>query len=115
MAELPKVSFEILRLSSAIAEVLVHVDFNEDVVAETRLAGRVAGPHCPGAETIEIAYPIHAVEPNSSRRRSARIVIPEPNLWDAQTPFTYAGAVEVWIEAKKSTELPLEIGLRQAT
>jgi hypothetical protein len=110
----PKLTIEIVQLSAAIAEVHVHVDFANDVPTECRLRGRVTGPRCPGTETIEIAYPLRELPAANARRRSARLVIPEPNLWDTVTPFTYGGTVEVWREDEKVAELPLEIGLRQS-
>ena len=110
----PKLTIEIVQLSAAVADVQVHVDFANDVPADYRLTGRVTGPRCPGTETIEIAYALRQLPITSARRRSARMVIPEPNIWDSVTPFTYGGMVEVWQGDEKVTELPLEIGLRQA-
>src|SRR4051812_10969773 len=117
MSDAPVVTTQIVRLSATIAEVLIHADFDHAIGAEAKLAGRLYGPRCPGTETIEIAYPIRAIpsEPARPQRRSARIVIPEPNLWETQTPFTYVGTVEVCTGATKVAEIPIELGLRQGT
>jgi hypothetical protein len=111
------ITTQIVRLSANIAEVLIHADFHHDIEAEAKLAGRLSGPRCPGAETIEIAYPLRAIPPNEGqpRRRSARVIIPEPNLWEAQTPFIYAGAVEIFAGDVKLANVPIEIGLRQGS
>jgi hypothetical protein len=51
--------------------------------------GRLVGPHCRYASTIEIAYPI-----SRGPGGGYRVVIPEPSLWTPETPFVYAGKVE---------------------
>ncbi|MFL5329340.1 MAG: hypothetical protein ACJ8C4_10530 [Gemmataceae bacterium] len=117
MPDLPVITTQIIRLSATIAEVLIHADFDHGIDAETTLAGRLYGPRCPGTETIEIAYPIRAIpaEPAHPQRRSARVVIPEPNLWEKQTPFTYVGTVEISTGGTKTADIPIELGLRQGS
>jgi hypothetical protein len=45
---------------------------------------------------------------------TAKLVIPEPNLWEAETPFTYGGEVRVQVKGSIVAELPIEIGLKQS-
>jgi len=77
------------RLSTAEAELHVTVETDD---AKGELRGRLTGPRCPHAETIELAYPLKLM-PDS--RLLARVIVPEPNLWTAEMPFTYHGVVEL--------------------
>jgi hypothetical protein len=108
----PKITTEIVRLTSAIAELLIHADFGSDA-GEVALAGKLMGPRCPGAETIEIAYALRGLPVTATHRRSARVVIPEPNLWEVNTPYTYWGMVEIHIDNKPVAAHPIEVGLKR--
>ena len=67
---------------------------------ETQVRGRITGPRCAYATTVEVAYPLR----ESSReyykdgvpRITSRVLIPEPNLWDPISPFLYLGKFELW-------------------
>jgi len=109
----PTVSFEVLRLDAALAELLVHADFAEDPGPDVELRGRLMGPRCPGVGTIEVAYPLRPVPSGLPARRSARVVIPDPNLWESDTPFVYWGPAEVWVGGAKVAEVRSEVGLRR--
>jgi hypothetical protein len=104
---------EVVRLSQAAAELLIHVDFPNDPGPATELRGRLMGPRSPTTGTVEVAYALRPLPPTSELpgRRSARVVIPEPNFWEPASPFTYRGPVEVWESGTKRMELPVEIGL----
>ena len=82
------------RLSTAVAELWIVVEV-ERVTPTTELRGRLSGPKCPGSETVQIAYPLRML-PSTGEALVARILIPEPNLWTAETPFVYEGTVELW-------------------
>lgn len=49
--------------------------------------GRVMGPRCAYASTVEVAYRL------TPRPGGARVVIPEPSFWDPQTPLLYEAVV----------------------
>src|SRR5438105_5047045 len=64
----------------------------------TDVRGRFVGPRCPGATTVEVAYPLRPLrgegEPDNVLLR--RVIIPEPSFWDTESPFTYEAIVELW-------------------
>jgi hypothetical protein len=59
------------------------------------LRGRLTGPRCRFAETIQIAYPLK-LRLRSNGRLTYQTHIAEPNLWSPTTPFLYTGNVELW-------------------
>jgi hypothetical protein len=85
--------FEIVRATPAVAEFLVHVKL-EGTAADCEITGLALGPRRAGASTVEVAYPMNR-EGESHNTVTLRCVIPEPNLWTPQTPFTYAITVEL--------------------
>lgn len=55
-------------------------------------AGRLTGPRCRYAATVEVAYPLRFGEPTtdgSGLRADFRVVVPEPNPWHPDAPFFY--------------------------
>jgi hypothetical protein len=101
-----------VRLSPTEAE--VQVAFRcRSVVASPELRGRLMGPRCPYAETIEIAYPVRPLrEQPSPETVVGRVVIPEPSLWDPVAPFLYQGPVELWAEKRLLAKIEVSHGLR---
>ena len=77
----------------AVAEFLTRVELEAPVVGG-ELIGRVVGPQRPGVSTVEVKYPMTAAAV-SDTVVSLRCVIPEPNLWTAEAPFTYEVTVEL--------------------
>ncbi len=97
------------------AEVWVNVT-PERLTPTTEVRGRLMGPSCPYASTVEIAYPLtplrrpeHLV-PGVVR---LRVVIPEASLWDTQAPHLYAGPVELWQDGRRCDRVEVRLGLRQ--
>ena len=62
--------------------------------AGLELRGRLTGPFCEGQQTIAVAYPF---QPMGSEESSvtARVVVPEPNVWTPAAPFRYDGIAEL--------------------
>jgi hypothetical protein len=58
------------------------------------------GPRCPYAATVEVAYPLRELEQNSGQGGATsillRTVIPEPSMWDPESPFLYSGPLGIW-------------------
>jgi hypothetical protein len=77
------------RLDPLQAEVRIEV-VAEKVTERTELHGNLVGPRCISTTTIEIAYPM-LEESRTSLSITVRVIIPEPSLWDAETPFVYEG------------------------
>ena len=87
----------------------------EHASATTELRGRVVGPQCPGVSTVEVAYPLRPFprRPEGLPPVAARVVIPEPSLWDERHPFTYRGAVELWEDGQKCDQTTVTVELRR--
>src|SRR5205807_8453434 len=64
----------------------------------TEVRGRFVGPHCLYASTVEVAYPLRTFgrPPPGLSVLARRVTIPEPCLWDPQSPFLYQGMIELW-------------------
>jgi hypothetical protein len=85
------------------------------VTATTELRGRLTGPQCLYAATVEVAYPlrplVRRIEGLSGS--AARVVIPEPSLWDPEGPFVYQGTVELWQDGQRCDQMSFRHGLRR--
>lgn len=102
------------RLSPVEAEILVFADA-ENLSSDTELRGRLTGPSCPYATTIEVAYPLRKLpQPLPGMPLARRIVIPEPSFWDPTSPFLYRGVVELWEGEDLHERLSVRHGLRSA-
>src|SRR5262249_24057998 len=75
--------------------------------------GRLMGPRCRYAWTVEVAYPLrkapHEVRGSVIFRRA---VIPEAKLWEPASPFLYAGVVELWEGEQRLDQQEITLGLR---
>src|SRR5579883_857477 len=102
-------------LDPTLGEVAVAV-YPQRLASRTQVRGYLTGPRCPYATTIEVAYPwretSRTYEKEGEPHISARAVIPEPSLWEPQTPFLYEGTVELWDNGKLSDRVAIRLGLR---
>jgi hypothetical protein len=75
----------------------------ERLSATTELRGRLVGPKCPGVTTVEVAYVLRPFPhpPAELAGLVGRVVIPEPNLWEAVRPFVYDGVIELWQDGER--------------
>jgi hypothetical protein len=106
-----KTTVEVRRLSPAEAEVWVTAEVDA-VTPTTELRGRLLGPRCPGASTIEVAYPLRSLPPQGASTLAARVIIPEPNLWTEQTPFYYEGPLELWQDGQRCDTATVALALK---
>ncbi len=110
-----RITVRAARLDPARAEVVVSV-FPERLTPATELRGRLVGPRCPYATTVEVAYPLREQargdDPEDGPRLVLRAVIPEPSLWDAEAPFLYEGPLELWQDGVLCAQAALRHGLR---
>jgi beta-galactosidase/beta-glucuronidase len=113
--DIKNVTVQTRRLDPVEAELELFVEL-ETVTSQTKLQGRLVGPRCPGTTTIEVAYPLRERRRESSdgARIVCRVVIPEPSLWEPQTPFVYEGIVELWEGATRCDQAQFSTGLRMA-
>jgi hypothetical protein len=99
-------------LSPVEADLAVVVEADE-VNERTEVRGRLIGPSCPYASTVEVAYPLRPFpRPMPDAPLSRRVVIPEPSLWDPISPFLYAGVLELWQDGAFADRTELRHGLR---
>ena len=86
-------------ISPAQAEVRITV-VPERQTPTTEVRGRLMGPRCPYASTIEVAYPLRLPPGGNPTAESLdltrHVIIPEPSFWDTESPFLYEGPVELW-------------------
>ena len=106
---------KIRRLSPAEAEVWIVVE-PERLTPNTDLRGKVTGPRCPGVTTVEIAYPFQPFRRGDGQDNTltARVLIPEPNLWTEATPFVYNARLELWEQGELAEVANLSVGLKQS-
>jgi hypothetical protein len=87
------------RLDPGEAELGIRVE-PEILTSTTQVRGRLVGPRCGYATTVEVAYPLReesrAYATEDVAHLSMRAVIPEANFWDPESPFLYSGPVELW-------------------
>lgn len=81
----------------------IAVDFSLREGEELR--GKLMGPRCRYATTIEIAYPL------KKGKNGYHFVIPEPSAWDPIAPLLYIGKIEHYRSGQKVAEYPIEHGL----
>ena len=101
-------------LDPAQAEVWISV-LAEHVTPTTEVRGRLTGPRCVHAATVEVAYSFRPLlrRPDGLADLTVRAVIPEPSLWEPTCPFVYQGVVELWEDGKRCDQAPMRRGLRR--
>ncbi len=94
-------------------DVFVHP---ERLASRTQVRGQLTGPRCAYSTTIEVAYPwretSRTYEQEGEPHIHVRAVIPEPSLWEPQTPFLYDATVELWDNGQLSDQVTIRLGLR---
>jgi hypothetical protein len=95
------------------AEVWVSV-IPENITPTAEVHGRLMGPRCHYASTVEVAYPLRpfARRPEGLPGLAMRVIIPEASLWEPETPFLYLGPVELWEEGNVCDQVQVRHGLR---
>jgi hypothetical protein len=99
------------RLDPIETELHIHVKVDE-LSPATGLRGRLTGPRCAYASTVEIAYPMKQIEHGG--HVVLRVVIPEPSWWHPQTPFLYQGPLELWENGAVCERVDISHGIRLA-
>lgn len=95
------------------AEVWVAV-IPEHLTPAIEMRGRLVGPRCHYATTVEVAYPLRPFvrRPQGLPDLAMRVVIPEASLWEPECPFLYLGPVELWEEGQLVDPVQVRHGLR---
>jgi hypothetical protein len=112
--DLPAVEVTNHLLTPAEAEVRIGLTLR-GLPADAEIRGRLTGPQCPYASTVEVAYPIRMLARPAPDCLAARVVIPEPSLWEPACPFLYKGPVELLAEGRRLEKWQMTHGLRSLT
>jgi hypothetical protein len=109
----PRVEVRNHILTPAEAEVWITI-LPADSLSDMAVRGRLTGPRCQYATTVEVAYPLSPLPDHLARPGdlTARAIIPEPSFWDPESPFLYEGTVEVWKGGNRWYEAAPSHGLR---
>jgi hypothetical protein len=103
------------QLIPARAEVWISV-VPEHQTPTTEVRGRLMGPRCPYANTVEVAYPLRVPPPHHVPTEPSpltmQVVIPEASLWEPESPFLYQGPIELWQDGRCCDRVILSHGLR---
>jgi hypothetical protein len=100
-------------LNPAEAEIWISIR-SQEPLSDVDMGGRLMGPRCRYATTVEVAYPIHPLPGPLTKpgEVTARVIIPEPSFWDPESPFLYQGSVEVGKAGRSWFEAEISHGLR---
>jgi hypothetical protein len=109
-----RIIVQTIQPSPAQAEVWITV-VAECQTAATEVRGRLMGPRCPYASTVEVAYPLRPLSPSQQAIEPAgltrRVIIPEASLWEPQCPFLYEGPIELWQDGQLRDQAVVRHGL----
>jgi hypothetical protein len=84
--------------------------------AGTEVRGRLMGPLCRFASTVEVAYHFRPVLiPTARPSLSVRAIIPEASFWEPQSPHLYGGPIELWQDGQRCDRVQVRHGLRHLT
>src|SRR5438128_127928 len=96
------------RLDPAEAEVWVSI-YPARLTSTTQVRGRLVGPQCKYSSTVEVGYLMREHSRQYAKegdpRLNLRVIIPEPSLWDPQSPFSYEVFAELWQSGKPSDQV----------
>jgi hypothetical protein len=93
------------------AQAEVHVTVvPEHIDARTEVRGRLMGPRCRFATTIEVAYHVRPLA--SANALVGKVIIPEASLWEPESPHLYAGPIELWQDGVRCDIVQVRHGLR---
>jgi hypothetical protein len=113
MAFIDRIRVRTQSVDPATAEIWITV-LADHTTPATELRGRLTGPWCRYASTVEVAYPLQPFPrpPVGLEGYSRRVLIPEPSVWEPQTPFLYRGPVELWDKVERGDSVTVTHGLR---
>jgi Glycosyl hydrolases family 2 len=83
------------------------------VTPETEVRGRIVGPRCLFAETVEVASPLRSVRSKEQLVLIARTAFPDPGFWDPNRPLLYRVVVELWQDGKRCDVSGFDLGFRK--
>jgi hypothetical protein len=102
---LPTYMVHVRRLDPMLAE--LQIQFH-DLPADVEVSGRVMGPRCVGATTVEVAYRLRPTKAADTWQ----VLIPDPVFWSAERPMVYEGPVELRRDGQIVGSLHVSIGIK---
>jgi hypothetical protein len=97
--QIKEILIDVIRLDATVAELWITV-IPDRVTDGTCVRGRVTGPRCALATTVDVSYPLRETSRQYDKEGvlciHSRVVIPEPNVWDPISPFEYLCKLELW-------------------
>jgi hypothetical protein len=87
----------------------------ESLTPTTEVRGRLMGPRCRFASTVEVAYHLRPLPAPVTGALMMRAIIPEASLWEPEGPFLYEGPVELWQDGRRCDRVLVRHGLRTVT
>lgn len=97
------------------AEILVTV-VPRLVDGGTEVRGRLMGPRCRFATTIEVAYHLRPLLiPTGRPAVTLRVIIPEASSWEPESPHLYHGPIELWQDGVRCDAIQIRHGLRHVS
>jgi hypothetical protein len=109
------ISITDMRLDPSDAKICVTVS-PESLTSTTQVRGRLMGPRCPYASTVEVAYPLRETnreyESTGIPGLTMAVIIPEPNFWEPETPFLYQIHLELWQKGERCDVREMRHALR---
>jgi hypothetical protein len=96
------------------AEAEVHVTLVPRFIdSGTEVRGRLMGPRCRFASTVEVAYHLRLIlVPTSVPAFTLKAIVPEACLWEPESPHLYSGPIELWQDGVRCEVVPIRHGLR---
>jgi hypothetical protein len=78
----------------------------------TEVRGRIVGPRCLFAETVEVASPLRSVRCKEDERASliVRTGFANPGFWDPDTPLLYRVVAELWQDEQRCDACGFDLG-----
>src|SRR5437660_11669765 len=98
------------RWDAAEAELWVTVE-PELLTPTTEVRGRLMGPRCPGITTVEVAYPLRALQRPQPGHSGVtmRVIIPDPVAGEPQRPCVHVGPVEPWQDGRHCDQVAVGV------
>jgi hypothetical protein len=110
--DLPNVVVKNHLLTPAEAEIRLTFSF-ERKMPNVEVRGRLVGPRCPYASTVEVAYPMQTLPRQQKDGVVGTFIIPEPSLWEPTCPFLYQGPIELLANGEVQYRWLMSHGLRR--
>jgi beta-galactosidase/beta-glucuronidase len=103
-----------VRVNPVQADIDVTV-FPQELLTSTQVRGRIVGPSCEYASTVEVAYPFreYSRDLQTPAKVILRAIIPEPCLWDQESPFLYRVVLELWQDGQQCDQKSLMHAIRK--